>query len=212
MSKVEEQKRKAAAKRIINEMEKFNLANDRSFPVGYSLDGNYQMIANAYCGVYLFEGHHIDGIPQCPDNKPTNECFSKIIDNLCDTNLMEITSDVPSIEEIKAYTSRVRKENRYYERKKICGAPMFIRDDLVNTRYLMDVMTILPNASVFVNPDYTCRPVLFRSDYGMGVVLPILPLGAVDGWDEFCKNHPGVNNPHHFINVIFNKYHERTLK
>ncbi len=212
MSKTEDKKRKAAADRIINEMKRYNKTNKKSVPVGYSLDGNYQMITNAHCGVYLFEGHHIEGIPQCPDNKPTNECFPKIMDGLCENNLLEITSDVPSVKKIRAYTSIVRKGNPCYEREKFRGAPMFIRDDLVNTSYLMDIMTLLPNASVFVNQDYTCRPILFRSDYGMGVVLPILPLGAVDGWDEFYKNYPGINEPRHFINVIFNKYHERFMK
>lgn len=204
MAKAIEIKRRSAAKRLLRTIANFNKTYKTNHPTGYWLDGNYQALANGYIGAYLFEGHHIDGIPQNENNECGIAVFQNIVDKASAENTLEITSYVPTISEIKTYEENVHKKTTYYKDHRQIGVPIFIGDDFVNTDLLMNIMGILPGARFYVDPERMAKPILLRSDYGIGVLLPIRPNGAVDGKGLFMQNYPATNLPTNPENVFCN--------
>lgn len=118
---------------------------------------------------------------------------------------MDVTELVPDLKALREYEKIVRSQNEYYKQHGIQGVPIFIGDDLVNTKYLIDVLALLPDAKVYVHDTKMCNPILVMSPCGFGIIMPIHPLGAVNGVEEFEKNYPGINSPKNPANVFFNQ-------
>lgn len=204
MVKAIEIKRRSAAKRLLKTITEFNKTYKANHPTGYWLDGNYQALANGYIGAYLFEGHHIDGIPQNENNECGIAVFQNIVDKASAENTLEITSYVPSIQEIKTYEENVHKKTICYKDNRVIGVPIFIGDELVNTNHLMNIMGVLPGARFYVDPERMAKPILLRSNYGIGILLPIRPNGAIDGKGLFKQFYPATNMPIYPENVFCN--------
>lgn len=209
MSKEVERKRFNAAKRIIKVIEWENKRTKNDIPTGYWMDGKYQCISNPYCGALIYEGHYIDGVPHNLYNRASVPIFH-IVDNAKSTCTYDISNFMPTVKGLKEYEISVRNVTDVYKRG--FGVPIFIGDDLINTRYLIDMMQLLPDASFFVDPNEMCRPVLVKSDYGVGVIMPIRPEGAVNGVEAFSKKYPCINYPTNPENVFFNKTLTRFTK
>lgn len=212
MAKAIEISRRSAAKRTLKTIERFNKTYKANHPTGYWLEGNYQAIVNGYIGAYLFENHYIDGIPQNENNECGLKEFSGIVEKAERESTLEITSFVPTIRDIKEYEKQVNSKTSCYKDHQLKGIPIFIGDDFVNTDLLMNIMGMLPNARFYVDPERMTRPILLRSEYGIGVLLPIHPIGAVDGKGLFMANYPYTNLPKNPENVFYNESLTRYTK
>lgn len=212
MAKAVEISRRSAAKRTLKTIEHFNKTYKANHPTGYWLEGNYQAIVNGYIGAYLFENHYIDGIPQNENNECGLKEFSVIVEKAERENTLEITSFVPTIRDIKEYEKQVNSKTSYYKDHQLKGIPIFIGDDFVNTDLLMNIMGMLPNARFYVDPERMTRPILLRSEYGIGILLPIRPNGAVDDKGLFMANYPCTNLPKNPENVFYNESLTRYTK
>lgn len=209
MSKEVERKRFNAAKRIIKVIEQENKRTENDVPAGYWTDGKYQCISNPYCGALIFEDHYVDGIPHNQYNRASTPVFH-IVDNAKRTCTYDISNFMPTVKGLKEYETSVRNSTSCYDRGR--GVPIFIGDDFINTRHLIDMMQLLPDASLFVDPNEMCRPVLVKSDYGVGIIMPIHPIGAIDGVESFSEKYPCINYPTNPENVFFNKTLTRFTK
>lgn len=212
MAKAIEISRRSAAKRTLKTIEHFNKTYKANHTTGYWLEGNYQAIVNGYIGAYLFEDHYIDDIPQNENNECGLKAFSGIVEKAERENTLEITSFVPMIHDIKEYEKQVNSRTSYYKDHQLKGVPIFIGDDFVNTDLLMNIMGMLPNARFYVDPERMIEPILLRSEYGIGILLPIHPNGAVNGKGLFMEIYPGTNLPNNPENVFCNKSLTRYTK
>lgn len=209
MSKEIERKRLNAVKRILKVIEQENKRTKNDVPAGYWTDGKYQCISNPYCGALIFEGYYVNGIPHNQYNRASVPLFHTV-DDAKNTCTYDISGFVPTVKSLKEYEISVRNVTDFYKRG--CGVPIFIGDDLINTRHLINMVQLLPDASFFVNPNEMCSPVLVKSNYGIGVIMPIRPVGAVDGVESFSKKYPCINYPTNPENVFFNKTLTRFTK
>lgn len=208
VNKAQERQRVAAAKRILKCKAEFNRKYRPSDKAGAwyesGKDHGLQFITNNYCGVILTKGYFISGLPEINEEQKTIDLY-KYYSNALNENHLNITEFVPDLKALREYEKIVRSENEYYKKHDIKGAPIFIGDDIVNTKYLIDVLALLPGAQVYVNDTKMCKPILVTSPCGFGIIMPIHPLGAMDSVEEFEKNYPGVNSPKNPVNVFFNQ-------
>lgn len=208
VNKTQERQRVAAAKRILKCKAEFNRKYRPSDKAGAwyesGKDHGLQFIANNYCGVILTKGYFISGLPEINEEQKTIDLY-KYYSNALSANHLDVTELVPDLKALREYEKIVRSQNEYYKQHGIQGVPIFIGDDLVNTKYLIDVLALLPDAKVYVHDTKMCNPILVMSPCGFGIIMPIYPLGAVNGVEEFEKNYPGINSPKNPANVFFNQ-------
>ena len=193
----------AAIKRICSKSKAFNKKNHTHCPdMLFYMDDLYYAFC-PYYGVRLrWNPTYLDAEHVCYAHWAVS--FDKVLDE-ARTSFTEITSYIPRLKQLRLYEKAYKTANENPCCMDGGGVPMFIGDDLVNTRYLYDLLKLLPDARVFVESDKMCHAIIFISCAGRGMLIPILPLGAVNGEKEFKKNYGTVNPPRHPENVFYNK-------
>ena len=196
----------AAINRIIASAARQNKTSKAKFeaPTNAFQYGMMICAADRNCGFMLYD--QLPDVPVAPFDKDSKTILVNAMENTVRTNTVSITENMPSLEEIREYERKYKQADKNGFHSRNGGAPMFLRDELVDTKYLKDILAVLPTPHVYVNPDSMLKPILFCSrDVDFAVLMPIMPIGAVYGEDDFYSHNKYVNHPIHPENVFKNK-------
>ena len=104
-------------------------------------------------------------------NKPEYKLICTLVQNASEECICEVT--VPDLDDMKAY--RKEHKDKTYDLGKYLPA--------VNVTYLIDLLTALPDARMFITGrprDRFHRPLYLKSEHGEAILLPIMNTNKFD--------------------------------